>query len=102
MRAVKNKIFIAGLLLAILATPYVAKPLHVHCHCSAQTEECAHEDGDCDNCPICHFTLSTFVEAQTTVSVLPLSFSVIETTTCPEKITIADFSFRHLRGPPCI
>ncbi|MDR3268042.1 MAG: hypothetical protein LBT83_03120 [Tannerella sp.] len=97
----KNKVVIAWLLLTVLVMPCVVKPLHVYCHHDGDVE-CAHAIGDCDDCPLCHFTLSTFVETETyTCRFVPLFF-VFEAAACLEKITLAAVSFSHLRGPPGI
>jgi hypothetical protein len=51
----------AGLLAVVLALPFTAKTLHLY-H-SIDCEAGDHAPHDCDTCPICCFTLSTFTEA---------------------------------------
>ncbi|MDR0756426.1 MAG: hypothetical protein LBF85_01080 [Tannerella sp.] len=95
----RNRGIIAWLFLAVFILPYVAKPVHVHRHCDGGTE-CAHSSHHCDDCPICHFSLSFFTEAEMRTIDFTPPFSVCGQTVYKERILIFAVSSRHLRGPP--
>jgi hypothetical protein len=69
---------VALLLLAVFAAPFVGKPLHFLCddvcpaHHDASVPNDGHHSND-DDCPVCQFTFSLFVEAETViVNFIPL------------------------------
>jgi hypothetical protein len=98
-RTGKNKLFIAWMLVAIWLAPQVAKPVHVYHHGGEKTE-CAHAKGGCENCPVCHFTFSLFVEADAPDNGIFLSYDAVEPVPYPDRASFSPVSFSHLRGPP--
>jgi hypothetical protein len=96
---VRSRSIIAWLSLAVFVMPYVVKPVHVHHHCDGE-EECADSSRHCDDCPICHFTLSCFTEAETCAACFVPPFPVCEKTVYEERLLFFAVSIRHLRGPP--
>ena len=95
----KNQVFVAWLLLAVFLSPYVSKNIHLHdvsCHASD------HVHHDCDDCPVCQFLLSSFVEVEfASWAVLPVHSS-IQPKTYIEKAFIEPNSSHYLRAPPYI
>lgn len=61
----KHKPWVVWLLLAVFALPSAVKILHIN-HIAEHSEPCcsdeSHPHHDCNKCPICQFTLSTFTE----------------------------------------
>ncbi|MDR3260298.1 MAG: hypothetical protein LBT78_00530 [Tannerella sp.] len=100
-QVVKYKVVIVWLLLAVFVTPYVAKPIHT-CHHGSAYSECTHSLCDCDNCPVCHFTLPFFIEAETPAFSSLRGFTALVSAIYQEKNCISDIPSHHLRGPPHI
>jgi hypothetical protein len=78
----------AGLLAVLLLGPFAIKSAHSHCvaDCSETSEAAAHHH-DCDNCPICHFTLSYFID-QPATGIVPVR-------------TLLSFTPVPMRETPC-
>jgi len=64
----KKIVFIAWMLLVTLMPFYVVKVLHHHdVKCCSEEKHSSQKGGshhDTDDCPICHFILSPFIESQ--------------------------------------
>ncbi|MCK9155479.1 MAG: hypothetical protein M0P12_05135 [Paludibacteraceae bacterium] len=61
-RLTKHRVLIVWLMMAIFALPFIVKIVHI---CTSEEVECC-ADGDhhdCNTCPVCQFTLSTFTES---------------------------------------
>jgi hypothetical protein len=100
----KYNVIVAWLLLGVLVMPLIAKPLHV-CHHHQATDEDAHESNHsdhlgCDDCPMCHFILSPFVEVEEEDHTFEVTLCILS-----EKTGLASFGktpvdFFQLRAPP--
>ncbi|MDR1602109.1 MAG: hypothetical protein LBS42_06735 [Tannerella sp.] len=95
----RNRAIIAWLFLAVFTLPNMMKPVHVHCHSDSDAEH-ARSSRHCDDCPICHFTLSFFMEAEMQAAGFIPPFPVREQFVYPERILFSTISPRHPRGPP--
>lgn len=74
---IKHKVWVVWLLAAVLALPFAVKTVHIYQNnIHAEHENCSehsHSHHDCDNCPVCRFTLLTFTEA----TYIDYDFSII-------------------------
>ncbi|MDR1330928.1 MAG: hypothetical protein LBK07_02380 [Tannerella sp.] len=93
-----KRLLAAWFLMAVFLAPQVAKPLHAGHH-ECEDAKCAHSSCN-DDCPVCHFTLSLFVEAETFDCGVVPSLSVREPAVYPVKTVLPSVPPRHLRGPP--
>ncbi|MDR1981168.1 MAG: hypothetical protein LBQ39_06060 [Tannerellaceae bacterium] len=101
-RSVTYRMLVVGLFSALLLVPGALKSVHMHHHagdcCAEDEQHAAHHD--CDNCPVCHFTLSLFVEAEPfDILFLPACYS-LEPSSGRKKIYLSPFFPCYLRGPP--
>ncbi|MDR1981595.1 MAG: hypothetical protein LBQ39_08270 [Tannerellaceae bacterium] len=99
-RSVTYRMVAVGLFSALLLSPYALKSAHIHHHSGdcAAGEHAAHHD--CDDCPVCHFTLSLFVEAEPfDLLFLPAVYS-FEPCAGRKKVYLSPFLPCYLRGPP--
>jgi hypothetical protein len=95
----KHRIVVAGLLLFLFVIPFVAKPIHSH-HYNKTCTENRQAQHNSDDCPICQFTISTFVQAVAFASIDFPAFNFQKPFTY-HKNTCSGISFSyHLRGPP--
>ncbi|MDR1407156.1 MAG: hypothetical protein LBJ23_03795 [Tannerella sp.] len=93
------RLVIAWLLCAVFLAPYTTKAFHVHHHGKGDAA-CTHSSGEGNDCPICHFALSLFVEAKALTIDDVSPFAVCEPAVYSGKMVFAVVSSRHLRGPP--
>jgi hypothetical protein len=60
----RHKVWIVWLLLAVFTIPFAVKAVHIY-HAS-ERHSChneSHAHHDCNDCPVCQFTLPSFTEA---------------------------------------
>ncbi|KAA6351357.1 hypothetical protein EZS27_001320 [termite gut metagenome] len=97
----KNRIVIAGLLLFLFVIPFVAKPIHSH-HYNKTCTENRQEQHDSDNCLVCQFALSSFIQTELLSSDYLPDFHSVKPIVYL-KNTSSGISYPHyLRGPPSI
>ncbi|MDR1644985.1 MAG: hypothetical protein LBS05_04070 [Tannerellaceae bacterium] len=72
----KKKAIAAGLFALLLMIPVVFKSVHIHCerHCSEASDAVHH---DCDNCPVCQFMLSLYIETPPTAPLSVPTFALV-------------------------
>ncbi|MDR1896140.1 MAG: hypothetical protein LBR10_05050 [Prevotellaceae bacterium] len=87
------------LFLAIFITPYVAKSAHMHVHADV-CPGAGHAKHDCDNCPVCQFSFSSFVETEPLEIRIPVARHAVDPVVYQEHILLHAFFPRCLRGPP--
>ncbi|MDR1896054.1 MAG: hypothetical protein LBR10_04600 [Prevotellaceae bacterium] len=97
-----NKLVIIWLLLTVFVLPLVVQAIHIHHH--HRHDICCKENGhhhhDCNNCPICNFTFSSFVKSDFIELLCTQALYPYEPAVCIEKIYISVDLSRRLRGPP--
>lgn len=102
----KNRIIVSWLLLAVFALPLITKTIHIYEN-EYETECCTHSGDhraskhDCDSCPVCQFTLSSFVKTELTCfnSALTISYFPVFTLYQEEVYNSISHNF-YLRAPP--
>jgi hypothetical protein len=66
-RVKRHKVWVVWLLLAVFALPFAAKTAHIYHTANHEEHGCSDKSQsshhDCNNCPVCQFTLSSFTEA---------------------------------------
>jgi hypothetical protein len=100
----KYNVIVAWLLFGVLVMPLIAKPLHV-CHHHKATDEDAHESNHsdqlgCDDCPMCHFILSPFVEAEVENHTFEVALCILSGKTSLAAFGKTPVDFFQLRAPP--
>jgi hypothetical protein len=103
-RSATHKCLIIWLLLIIFVLPFGIKTFHVHHFSDYDFGVTANGRGHhhCDDCPICHFTLSTFIQPKFTAFQPILSCCSVVSAVYPEDISFRIILSPHLRGPPAI
>ncbi len=100
-REKKIRIYIAWVLIMALTPFFVVKTFHHHG--SGETTSCSHSDtthNPCNDCAVCHFSLSFFTQPQ------PVNFHPIltlipyEPFTSQDKIVCERTYSHQLRAPP--
>jgi hypothetical protein len=96
-RDTKRKMLV-GLLTVLLALPYTIQSTHIHSFDTATaTADSSH---DCNNCPICQFSFSSFTEAEALVYAPLLSPSTFIPAIPQDKPYISHYLSPTLRAPP--
>ncbi|WP_293667677.1 hypothetical protein [uncultured Parabacteroides sp.] len=98
----KGKVVIAWLLLMTFMPFFVVKAIHHHeeseiavCH-----SEDGHSHSPCDQCSICHFTLSPFTQAESFYAQVIIPVFNLEPV-CYVSMMSFQLTYSHkLRGPP--
>lgn len=98
----KYHFLVAWLLIMTLMPFFVVKATHFHkeCHTSACQSEDGHAHSSCNQCPICHFALSPFTEAETFEIHIFLSVLAYEPVNYTDEDTLTRIYPYHLRAPP--
>ena len=60
----KNRIAVAWLLLMTVMPVFVVKAMHHHEEIAVCHSDNGHPQSPCNQCPVCHFTLSPFTQAE--------------------------------------
>jgi len=102
-RLVGNKVFLVGILIAVLLSPTFIKPIHIHCyhvHAEEETNAAAESHHHCEDCYICNTNLILF-NASSLVYVFSDSFTFYIKPILEQQIPFVEYSFGwNLRAPP--
>jgi hypothetical protein len=86
------------LLAAILVLPFVAKTVHVATCCEHEVAGKTHHH--CDDCPVCRFVFSLFIENETFECSFTPQYFVYQIFTFDDKLTCNTHFSYNLRAPP--
>lgn len=98
----KSRVIIAWLLFMTLMPFFVVKAIHHHeeCEISVCHSESGHSQNPCDQCPVCNFTLSPFIQAESFHAQVIIPIFKFEPVWYVNMLSFQPVYSHKLRAPP--